>query len=84
MNRGTQRHRLHVVPPPSPQSNVVPLKLDVYLMQAAIHEGVCVTELVSALTRAGLTVSNVHGVGLVIHRAEHNPLQPSPGLPGVS
>ena len=73
----TPRVRLHVVPPPEP-SNVVPLRLDVYLMKAAIHEGVPVTTLVAALASHGLTVSSVADVGLVIHRADHRPLEPVP------
>jgi hypothetical protein len=48
---------------------------------AAIHEGVPITLLVSALNRQGLTVSNVRGRGLVIHRIGQHPeraAHPSP------
>lgn len=46
---------------------------------AAIHEGVPITLLVSALNRQGLTVSNVRGRGLVIHRIGQHPERPDTG-----
>lgn len=51
---------------------------------AAIHEGVPLTRLVSALNRAGLTVSNVKGHGLVIHQIGQHPEKPAIGPLGVS
>lgn len=36
--------------------------------RAAIHEAVPVAQLVAALNRAGMTVTNLPGHGLVIHR----------------
>jgi hypothetical protein len=39
----------------------------------ALHDDVPVATLTRALTRFGLTLSNVHGVGLVIHKAEQEP-----------
>ena len=71
------RTLLHLVSPPEP-SNVVPLRLDVHLMRAAIHEGVPVTTLVQALASHGLTISTVAEIGLVIHRVGHSPLAPAP------
>jgi hypothetical protein len=77
MSRGPARTRLHLVSPPEAQ-NVVPLRLDVYLMRAAIHEGVPVTTLVQALASHGLTISTVAEIGLVIHRVGQSPLEQVP------
>lgn len=52
--------------------------------RAAIHEGVQLTRLVSALNRAGLTVSNVKGHGLVIHAIGQHPEKPAASPLGVS
>lgn len=62
---------LHAVPSP------------VYL-QAALHEGVPVHQLVRALTSAGLTLSNVPGHGVVIHRIGQDPTKPAPVPRGAS
>ena len=81
MNDGV-RPQLQVVPPPP--SNVIPLirvlepPPAVYYEAAAIHEGVVITRLLHALNRHGLTVSNVTGHGLVIHRLGDDPRQPVP------
>ena len=50
----------------------------VHYDQAAIHEGVPITGLIRALNRNGLTVSNVTGRGLVIHRIGQHPERPAP------
>lgn len=55
----------------------------VYL-QAALHEGVPVHALVRALTSAGMTLSNVAGQGVVIHRIGQDPNRPAPFPPGAS
>lgn len=44
--------------------------------RAAIHESVPITTLVAALVCRGLTVSNVAGVGLVIHQIGQDPSRP--------
>lgn len=49
----------------------------VHYEPAVVHEGVPVTTLISALNRGGLTVSNVPGRGLVIHRMGDNPARPA-------
>lgn len=59
-------------PPPAPPIEVCGYEL------AAIHEGVPLTLLISALNRHGLTVSNIRGHGLVIHRIGQDPRRPSP------
>jgi hypothetical protein len=41
--------------------------------RVALHDDVPVATLTRALTRFGLTLSNVQGVGLVIHRADQEP-----------
>ena len=46
-------------------------------LAAMIHEGVRVTDFARALTRAGLTFSNVAGRGLVIHRVGQDPARPA-------
>lgn len=53
-------------------------------MQASLHEGVPVHTLVCALTRHGLTLSNVPGQGLVIHRIGQDPAKPAPVPPTAS
>jgi hypothetical protein len=53
-------------------------------LQAALHEGVPVHQLVRALTSAGLTLSNVAGHGVVIHRIGQDPTKPAPVPPGAS
>lgn len=58
-----------------------PEQPSVYCEPAAIHEGVVITRLLHALNRHGLTVSNVSGHGLVIHRIGDDPRQPSPDVP---
>lgn len=50
----------------------------VHYEPAAIHESVGIRRLLEALTRAGLTVSNVRDRGLVIHAIGHDPERPSP------
>jgi hypothetical protein len=55
----------------------------VYL-QAALHEGVPVHALVRALTSAGMTLSDVPGHGVVIHRIGQDPTKPAPVPPGAS
>ena len=50
----------------------------VHYERAAIHEGVPITPLVATLNRAGLTLSNVDGRGLVIHVIGQNPQHPAP------
>lgn len=52
--------------------------------RAAIHEGVPIALLVSALTRSGLTLTNLPGHGLVIHRIGQNPERPDSGPLGAS
>lgn len=45
--------------------------------RAAIHEGVPIATLVAALCCRGLTVSNVEGLGLVIHQIGQDPHRPA-------
>lgn len=56
----------------------------VHYERAAIHEGVQITLLVSALNGAGLTLSNLPGHGLVIHRMGQAADRPDSGPLGVS
>lgn len=44
--------------------------------QAAIHESVGVGQLVKALTSHGLTISNLPGLGIVIHPVGQDPCLP--------
>jgi hypothetical protein len=53
----------------------------VYL-QAALHEGVLVAELARALTDHGMTMSNIAGQGVVIHRIGQDPNRPVDRPPG--
>ena len=53
-------------------------------LPAAIHENVPIAKLVGALTRHGLTLSNVPGHGIVIHRIGDDPLRPGSLPPGAS
>lgn len=79
------RDRLHRSQRPRPV-NPPPQSAGIELVgyeQAAIHEGVPITLLVSALNRQGLTLSNVRGHGLVIHRIGQHPERP-PGPPSAS
>lgn len=62
--------------PPAPTST--PGIKAVFYQPGAIHEGVCISRLVQALTAAGFTFSTVDGLGLVIHRTDHNPTLPAP------
>lgn len=55
----------------------------VYL-QAALHEGVHVAQLVKALSSHGLTMTNVPGHGVVIHRIGQDPTKPAPVPPSAS
>lgn len=48
--------------------------------RAAIHEAVPIAQLVAALNRAGLTVTNLPGLGLVIHRIGDSADQPATPL----
>jgi hypothetical protein len=45
--------------------------------RAAIHEGVPIGQLVAALACRGLTVSNVPGLGVVIHLIGQDPCLPA-------
>jgi len=51
---------------------------------ASIHEGVRVTDLVRALASHGMTMSNVAGQGVVIHRIGQDPNRPAPFPPDAS
>jgi hypothetical protein len=48
-----------------------------HYLPASIHESVPTTALVAALVCRGLTVSNVAGIGLVIHQIGQDPHLPA-------
>ena len=52
----------------------------VHYERAAIHEAVPIAQLVAALNRAGLTVTNLPGLGLVIHRIGDSAERPAGSL----
>lgn len=64
-------------PPPAPAPLPIAGIEAVFYQRGGIHEGVCILRLVEALTEAGMTLSNVAGVGLVIHRIGEDPTRPS-------
>ncbi len=60
-----------------PPITLPPQRIPPAYTRLALHDDVPVATLTKALTRFGLTLSNVHGVGLVIHKAEQEPTCPS-------
>ena len=52
-----------------PGVTLPPQRIPPAYTRIALHDDVPVADLCRALTRFGLTLSNVNGVGLVIHKA---------------